>query len=411
MPAASIAADSTPTVIIVTHFVSAAVGHGGHHRSHQIEEDCRIAVGAENVVVLSWPMWLEEYRGQMGAGGTLAAQVRQGADGAMNRVRRARYKLRHLVQQPHFTPLRFAHPAFAAHYQNVLKARPPGPKACVIEDAGFSQIAQINARLKIPTVICPHNLESLEESFDVSRLGKSRAVFRDLQNELAVFSRCDERLFISKVEAGIASGIGLESRFYPYRAVGEIENNLLQARHAREKTRPDPNLFLMLGSANHASTEAGFRWFLEQAKAHGLPESARIVVGGAGTRELAARVPQTPGIEFRGWLEQDELNQLMASACALLIPQPFGFGALTRLAELEAAGVPFIVSEHATFAVDVPLNARVVAPEWNSWRDAMRAAQQDTQQNAQTLSSRESVEAVAPPSVLAETLKRLLGAA
>jgi len=80
---------------------------------------------------------------------------------------------------------------------------------------------------------------------------------------------------------------------------------------------------------------------------------------------------EVPGLELRGWLQQDELNQLMTSVQAVLVPQRLGFGALTRFSELSCAGIPCIVSKHPTYAIDLPPGFEVVTDEWASWYQAM----------------------------------------
>lgn len=130
----------------------------------------------------------------------------------------------------------------------------------------------------------------------------------------------------------------------------------------------------MIGSASHVSTGDSFRWFLEQASRHGLPDGIKIIVAGDGSDknfQEDAHFNRGGLIDYRGWLKQTELDELLGRVGAVLIPQRHGFGALTRLPEFSLAGVPAIVSRHAVTAVDSLPRMTVVDDEWDAWRDAI----------------------------------------
>ena len=63
----------------------------------------------------------------------------------------------------------------------------------------------------------------------------------------------------------------------------------------------------------------------------GLPAGVRVVAVGGDTDKLLPSGTSVRGLELRGWLEQVELDALLARAAAAVIPQRLGFGALTRL--------------------------------------------------------------------------------
>jgi glycosyltransferase involved in cell wall biosynthesis len=79
-----------------------------------------------------------------------------------------------------------------------------------------------------------------------------------------------------------------------------------------------------------------------------------------------------PGLEFKGQLAQDELDSLLISAQCVLIPQFWGLGTLTRLSELACAGIPVMVSQHPTFASDMPPQIEIVGNTWNEWFSAIK---------------------------------------
>ena len=191
----------------------------------------------------------------------------------------------------------------------------------------------------------------------------------DFANEFDVLTRCAERLFISHVEAGLIGGLGLSAQYYPYLPVGRIRRRLDRIRGCRAPS--ERGLFLLLGSTAHHTTREGFLWFVKQAQAHGLPEGARVVVVGLQTDTLLPAETDIPGVVFRGWVEQTELDQLMTEARAVLMPQRIGFGALTRLPELSCAGIPSIVSRHPTRSLDLPPGINVVDDDWETWYAAI----------------------------------------
>ena len=130
--------------------------------------------------------------------------------------------------------------------------------------------------------------------------------FIDLANELGIFTQCTERLFISKVETGLVNGLGVTARYYPYLPVGDIRARLDLVQYERLKGNIEPGLFLIMGTAGHDTTRASFEWFVQNAQAHGLPTGVKIVVVGLDTEKLLPPGVVIPGLECRGWVEQNE---------------------------------------------------------------------------------------------------------
>jgi hypothetical protein len=137
----------------------------------------------------------------------------------------------------------------------------------------------------------------------------------------------------------------------------------------------------MLGSAGHVTTGASMRWLIEQIRQNGLPPGTRVVVAGTGTERLLPAGQTVTGLQLRGWVAQDELDQLLTRAQAALIPQQLGFGALTRLSEFACAGIPAIVSRSATYAIDLPPGVVSVADRWPAWRAALDEVRRLPQQS------------------------------
>jgi hypothetical protein len=383
-------------VVIVSTFEALPVGHGGNHRSYQIKHDLVQMLGSNNVYAISWLKWHQTrsrnqnnerfvpMRSRPRRLISRIAQTGRGLAGIWHHfikstsILRWRHNLSYLFVEHPLDRLidsgpstnRFWDPAFAEQYERLLQEIEE-PVICIIEHVGFSFLLPINERYKVQTIACTHNLES----FDIVaplRYDELRSLYEsaiDLADELRILGACQERLFISRVEVGLVGGLGWPSHYYPYLPVGNIKENLEHIYQARVEGGVEYGEFLMIGSAAHQSTGKSFSWFVRQARRNGLPRDIRIVVVGLQTEKLSDS--EIPGMEFRGWVEQDELDDLLKRATAVLIPQTSGFGALTRLSELSFAGIPMIVSEHPNFAVDSPPGITIVGDDWQSWRKQM----------------------------------------
>jgi glycosyltransferase involved in cell wall biosynthesis len=370
-------------IIHVTHFEPKPFGHGGFHRTYQIWRDLAAEVGEENITRVSvrlpwWSPYIDPHAApeppmlnrirrnpkRLTEGFRYARRARHWSANLVSQFERTTRALRDWSDNPyklfarnHFTIRGASGQTFRSQYQRVIE--PIGaPALCVLEHTSFADVIALNRQRGIPTVCCPHNLESFDlMAFDRRRSLKAAAV--DFANEIRVLEQGDARLFISQVETALVSGLGLGARYYPYLPVAEIRAQHLKIRAERCRVEATPGLFVMLGSAEHATTREAFTWFIEQAQTRGLPQGARVVVGGSATDTLLPKNAQVPGIELRGWLEQAELDELLRRAQAALIPQRRGFGALTRLPEFACAGIPVIVSRHPTAALDLPPGARI----------------------------------------------------
>ncbi len=361
------------TAIFVTETIPSDVGNGSHHRSYQILHDLELVVGKENVKLVSFGRWLKEYppsRQDHNVWAFIAREMRR-------RIAYYRENPARILANTIYTPRRFSIPEFTAYYQHIIEDIPK-PAVCVTQHTGFAEFIGLNSQHDIPTISCIDNLEAfdtgtLENRYPQHMLDRRHMLARvvDFANEFQVLAQCGERLFISKVEAGLIGGLGLSAQYYPYLPVGLIRHRLRYIRRNRTEARIQRGLFLALGDAKHCTTGESFLWFVQQAKTHGLPDGVRVIIVGSKTDTLLPPGVEVPGLELRGWLKQDELDQLMTSVQAVLVPQRLGFGALTRFSELSCAGIPCIVSKHPTYAIDLPPGFEVVTDEWASWYHAM----------------------------------------
>jgi len=372
-------------IFLVSHFAPSPVGHGGLHRTLQLEHDARALVGEPCFASVNLELWRQARRRGRSESPARAHWVTRKWRGIGWRFRALARKLQFVRENPfNFFPVeRYAtaipfstslsvEPEFVAHYAEIVSTN-PGPKVCIVEHALFGEVVELNARLGIPTISAFQNLEALDATrFDWRRRKTVYKVMTDLGNELRLMARCAERFAISKVEAGFVGGLGLACQYYPYLPVGPIRENLTATRRRRAQRRADPGLIVLLGSAQHGVTGESMRWFAGSALEWGLPAGVRVVAVGGDTNTLLPTGQSLPGLELRGWLEQVELDALLARAAAAVIPQRQGFGALTRLPELACAGIPVITFDHPAYALNPTPGLRTVAQDWKELCAAMK---------------------------------------
>jgi len=131
----------------------------------------------------------------------------------------------------------------------------------------------------------------------------------------------------------------------------------------------------------------------------------RVVVIGAGTDKLLSPGESVPGIELKGWTDQDELDRLLVGAHAVLVPQRFGFGAPTRLAELSCAGIPVIGFDHPTYAIDVPPGFNVE----ETWEEWYAKIEQLSHEDARVTEDQYNAWEATQPKPLGKVVRDLLG--
>ena len=363
-------------VIMASPFAPEAVGNGGNHRAYQLWRDAAETVGRENVVAFRgrphwWPPLLDDEPDGAAAHNRLLASWKRF-------VRHKRRSWSGYVENP---LKRWAYTYFQTNscltlgslqrYEALVRSLDE-PAICIIEHPGFGALLPINAKHSIKTIACSQNIESLDAvPFTLERRREFSAVGLDLANEIRLLAACDARLFISRVEIGLIGGLGFSSHYYPYLPVGDIRSRLLEIRQLRQSASQTPGMMLMLGTAAHSTTALSMRWFVEQAAKHGLPPGVTVVVAGLFTDALLPKGQDVPGIELRGWMDQPELDALVARAQAVVMPHLLGLGAPTRVSEMACAGVPILLSRHATYGIDLPPGTHVLDNDWRIWSQAM----------------------------------------
>jgi hypothetical protein len=410
-----------PTAIYVTHATPSEVGNGGVHRSYQVLHELEQTVGPDNVWLLT-----DDF---------LSPLVNNAPPKDLNGTRRNDQPLKQWASIRAGAAVRFIknpyrlfhrtifgtglHPIIKDYYLSKVKEL-TGPAVCVIDHTRFTELIAINRDHGIPTISCTQNFDALGDDFDsiASNLAaysdpnvktKQRlavyATMTDFANELQSLAQCNERLFISKIEAGLMSGLGLSYHYYPYLPVGGLRKRQEEIRRRRLSSSREPGLFLLVGSASYAPIRQSCEWFIQQTKNHGLPPGVRVVVVGSGTNKLLPAGESVSGLELKGWTEQEELDSLLVRAQGVLVPQRFGFGAPTRLAELSCAGIPVIGCQHPTYAIDAPPGFYVTEATWAAW---CARIEQFSQENNEVTEAEYNVWEEAQPKPLGKVVRDLL---
>ncbi|NQW47080.1 MAG: hypothetical protein HQ464_04840 [Planctomycetes bacterium] len=385
-----------PSIVFVARPLPSDIGPGGKHRTYQIEHDLKAGFGADRMHTLSLMEWRARHAGGQAASTSSPQLTRR----IVRRIADCLDNPLGILHGTGYGSRTFAPRGFVREYRALLE-RLPRPIVTVIDDARFTGIVAVAREFNVPVVAITHNLESLDlAAADAHGSWGMRTHLIDFANELGLLQRFAGRMFISKVETGLVGGLGLEAEHYPYLPVGAIHERLEAIRHERLRAEQEPGLFLLLGSAMHGTTRRAFEWFLAQARQHGLPPGVRLVLAGMDTDTLDLR--GTSGIEALGWVSQPDLDRLLVTARAVVVPQFSGFGSVTRLVELSCAGVPAITSSHPTRAIDLPPGVHVLGDSWPEWHDLLHALADTPEQTAWDYAAWEAIQ----PQTLHRSLSR-----
>lgn len=190
-------------------------------------------------------------------------------------------------------------------------------------------------------IACPHNVESLVplQNSSLFRFSKKQA----FEWEMNVLKACEQVYAISHEETWLLSLWGVKAKCYLYKPVGEILSQMQTLRLQREHAI-DKNNYLLLGTAINEPTRWGMQHIIDLWIEHNVPYSLHI--GGYGTEKLS--IPQgEKQILFMGEMTDTQLQNEQIHAKALLIYQPPTTGALTRISEALAVGIPIIANDAA----------------------------------------------------------------
>lgn len=357
------ASGRAPRIVLFLRFAPDSSGrHGGVHRSYQVWWDCTQVFASENVTVVPYRKPAREWTM---APGRIWARLQL--------ARRNPFALAFATQTARDMARAESDSPALDDYRRYLHDQGP-PALCIVEDVvWFRGVVSTNVGLGIPTWACPQNIESLDFEGDLpfGRGGRMLARLRDLANELEALAECQARFAISRVEAGLVSGVGLDTCWYAYRPVGAIRQYFLSVRAAREGGTVDPSLFLLLGSAGRATRAGAMAWVVQHAAAGGLPHGARLEIVGRNTQDLPGVRDLPARCRAHGWVDEPQLTDLLKRARAVLVPQFSGFGAMTRLTEAALAGIPALTTAPAEYAAGPVNGTRALPQRWDRWAEAI----------------------------------------
>lgn len=214
------------------------------------------------------------------------------------------------------------------------------PGLIIIDDPVFFEpVVNYAKENKVPLVAFCHNIESL------SRTQVSNSTQLELVSyELDLIGKCDLVITISKEETFLLNNLGMNTVYLPYYPHTNTITNLRQIRIKRQQSHKSD--FLLLGSATNLATLEGMRQVISSVISSRILQDDSLIIAGYGTGEIAINGCD-PRIQVRGDLSEDELHGLLATVKGCIIYQETGAGALTKIPELLAAGVPVISNSHA----------------------------------------------------------------
>jgi hypothetical protein len=187
----------------------------------------------------------------------------------------------------------------------------------------------------------PQNIEALVPTEAPILSGLKGQQFRD---EVKAFKAVNSIFTISREEQWFLAFYGLPSFHLPYFPAAKIATRFFSVRARRRGMAP--KRLLILGHAGYPPTRVGMEELIRMLL--GSPGGASLPVDVAGfeTERLQPLVEQT-GYCVHGSVSDARLEELVQDARAVLVHQPAGAGALTRIPEMLIAGVPVIANSIA----------------------------------------------------------------
>jgi hypothetical protein len=347
---------------------------GGARRTYQLLYELRRAFGADGVSFATYDDLRRSPAPRANRIGDAIAQV-----GA--RVRKLSENPLHLVHKSGFSALLRN---VRRSYRELLRQLPQ-LAFCIVEDPNLALLREINDAANVRTILAPWCLNSLTQylpqlahgleaartiSDTVGDRTAVRAAGAFLGDELLLHARAEHSWLLSQVEQGFLRSLGLSVDYVPFYPVGDAMTQLLALRGRRSTGTIDRDLFVISGSPIPQNNLAlsDFLATLDQTR---LAPSVRIIV--AGFEELPANLaPYFCGkVQFLGRLDTAAFEDLLIRARAVLVPQVTGFGCLTRIPDMLAAGIPVVADAMTASATGALPGAAYVAAGENRWSSAI----------------------------------------
>lgn len=229
---------------------------------------------------------------------------------------------------------------FTAFVDNIIASTGLSTGDLVLFDADkryATAMARVAARRGLRLIALPHNVEALIPYkwpivIDVAHTAQ------DFAREVGWLAGAEQVWAIGCLDRDLFQLFGIDARLLPY-APPAARAAELAAIRARRAGVP-PRHILILGTAHNAPTRAGMIEQLEMARRLAIP--LPVILAGYGTEALAADAG--PGVTVVGSQDWAALQDLITAAAALWVHQAPMSGALTRIPEALAAGVPVIAN-------------------------------------------------------------------
>jgi len=199
-------------------------------------------------------------------------------------------------------------------------------------------IPRLAKAVGLPIVAVPQNLEALARGKVINQVSDYPG--RELLWEARSMRLADRVYCIASEEQWWLGWYGVKASFLPYALPSSMEER--QSTLRARRSGPPAARFLALGSASNPMTYQGMLAIVAMLKE--MPAGAPGVdFVGIGTERLKeSGLPR--GIEAHGRISDEELDAMMARCRGLLVHQPLAVGALTRVAESLAAGIPVLAN-------------------------------------------------------------------
>lgn len=191
----------------------------------------------------------------------------------------------------------------------------------------------------IPVVAFTQNIETL--SREQVESSSQREMFA---YELELLSMCNLVVTISMEETWLLRNFGMDPVYLPYFPISHPAERMEKVRHGRLSSNKAG--FLLLGTVYNLPTLAGMKRVIAAITEQNILPDGRLIVAGYGTCQLLSHL-DSPRIEVRGDVTDAELDELLTNTEGCIVYQETGSGALTKIPELLAAGVPVIINSHA----------------------------------------------------------------
>lgn len=214
------------------------------------------------------------------------------------------------------------------------------PDLLIIDDPVFlAPIVSYAKSQGIPLIAVCHNIETLSRE-----QVESSIQLEMFKYELELISKCALVITISKEETFLLTNFGMNPVYLPYFPLKEIVERF--EKISRERQGRTKANYLLFGTAYNLPTLDGMRQAIAAIMRDNMLQNDLLIIAGYGTNIFLSELYGS-GIELRGEVSDDELDEMLTTIKGCIVYQENGSGALTKIPELLTAGVPVIINAHA----------------------------------------------------------------